>query len=167
MPRPPIPRFVEHLPNATYFKPVGVPMRALQEVALTVDELEALRLKDLEGLEQEEAARQMGVARTTFRRVLVGARAKVASALVEGKAIRIAGGPFRTRWTCPYCGSHSGEPAAGASDSAGATPPAGKALPEESDAGVCSPDVGGRRGRRCRHCGRVVPIDPGYRPGQA
>ncbi|MEW6546119.1 MAG: DUF134 domain-containing protein [Bacillota bacterium] len=94
MPRPPIPRFVEHIPEVTYFKPAGIPLRQLEEVELTVDELEAIRLKDMEGLEQEEAAARMGIARTTFRRVLVSGRAKVAEALVQGKAIRIQGGAF-------------------------------------------------------------------------
>lgn len=94
MPRPPIRRFVEHLPPATYFKPAGLPLRNLDEVTLHVDELEALRLKDLEGLEQAEAAARMGIARTTFRRVLVAARGKLADALVHGKAIRIEGGAF-------------------------------------------------------------------------
>ncbi|MDI6893521.1 MAG: DUF134 domain-containing protein [Bacillota bacterium] len=94
MPRPPIPRLVEHIPEVTYFKPAGIPLRLLEEVELTVDELEAIRLKDIEGLEQEEAAGRMGIARTTFRRVLVSARAKIAEALVRGKAIRIEGGTF-------------------------------------------------------------------------
>lgn len=107
MPRPPIRRYVEYLPHVTHFKPAGVPLRELEEVELTVDELEALRLKDLEGLEQEEAAAHMGVARTTFRRVLVSARAKVVEALVQGKAIRIQGGSFvhvTSGVVCPDCG---------------------------------------------------------------
>lgn len=106
MPRPPIPRFVERVPQITYFKPAGVPLRQLEEVALTVDELEALRLKDLEGLEQEEAAERMGIARTTFRRVLVSARSKIADALVHGKAISIQGGPIAVsyRLVCADCG---------------------------------------------------------------
>lgn len=108
MPRPPLDRFVEHLPRVTYYKPAGIPMRDLDEVCLTVDELEALRLKDVEGLEQEEGAVRMGVARTTFRRILVTARAKVARALTEGKAIRIEGGNYQVttskRFKCENCG---------------------------------------------------------------
>lgn len=108
MPRPPLGRFVECVPRVTYFKPAGVPMRDLDEVCLTVDEIEALRLKDVEGLEQEEGALRMGVARTTFRRILVTARAKVARALTEGKAIRIEGGNYRVeplrRFKCEDCG---------------------------------------------------------------
>lgn len=113
MPRPPINRFVEHLPEVTYFKPAGVPLRALEEIQLTIDELEAIRLKDLEGLEQEEASARMGVARTTFRRILVGARAKIAEALVHGKAIRIGGGTFTPavrHFKCGECGAEFTEP---------------------------------------------------------
>jgi len=81
------------LPQATYFKPRGVPLRTLQQVALTVDELEALRLADLEGLYQEEAAGRMNVSRQTFGRIVEAAHKKVADALVNGKALSIEGGP--------------------------------------------------------------------------
>jgi predicted DNA-binding protein (UPF0251 family) len=78
------------------------------EVNLTVEELEAIRLKDLEGLEQEECAKQMGVSRATFQRILYSARSKVAEALVCGKAIRISGGSFQVpsiqRMQCLNCG---------------------------------------------------------------
>lgn len=69
-------------------------MRLLEEVTLSVDEAEAIRLKDLEGLEQEEGADRMGVSRPTYQRILVSARLKVADALLNGKAIRIEGGNF-------------------------------------------------------------------------
>ena len=69
-------------------------MRMLQQVALTVDELEALRLADLEGLYQEQAAQQMNVSRQTFGRIVEAARKKVADALVNGKALSIEGGPI-------------------------------------------------------------------------
>jgi predicted DNA-binding protein (UPF0251 family) len=81
------------MPQATYYKPRGVPLRALEQVALTVDELEALRLADLEGLYQEEAAGRMNVSRQTFGRIVEAARKKVADALVNGKALSIEGGP--------------------------------------------------------------------------
>jgi predicted DNA-binding protein (UPF0251 family) len=84
---------VAQLPQANYYKPRGVPLRMLQQVALTVDELEALRLADLEGLYQEEAAQQMNVSRQTFGRIVEAARKKVADALVNGKALSIEGGP--------------------------------------------------------------------------
>jgi len=94
MPRPPKCRRVAFLPGVTFFKPAGVPMRVLQETHLSVEEAEALRLKDLEGLEQEPAAQKMNVSRPTFQRVLASARRKVADAILNGKAIRIAGGNF-------------------------------------------------------------------------
>jgi len=86
-------RRVAQLPQVTYYKPRGVPLRMLQQVALTVDELEALRLADLEGLYQEEAAGLMNVSRQTFGRIVEAARKKVADALVNGKALSIEGGP--------------------------------------------------------------------------
>lgn len=72
---------------------------------MTVDEIEALRLKDVEGLDQQDAALRMKVAQSTFQRILVAARAKVARAIIEGKAIRIEGGCYYlTDFTrCPRC----------------------------------------------------------------
>jgi len=106
MARPPIPRRVEAMPEVTLFKPAGVPLRELEEVVLTVEELEALRLKDLEGLEQEECATRMNVSRPTFQRVLTSSRCKVADALVGGKALRVEGGHYRLakrRFRCRAC----------------------------------------------------------------
>jgi predicted DNA-binding protein (UPF0251 family)/predicted Fe-Mo cluster-binding NifX family protein len=77
-----------------YFKPRGVPLAELVEVYLTVEGLEALRLADLEGLGQAEAAGRMGVSRHTFGRVLAEARRAVAQAVVRGHALRVAGGDF-------------------------------------------------------------------------
>ena len=94
MPRPIKWRRVSFIPGVTYFKPAGIPMRALAEVCLTMEEAEAIRLKDLEALEQEEGAVKMNVSRPTFQRILNSARQKVASALLNGKAIRIEGGNF-------------------------------------------------------------------------
>jgi len=87
-------RRVAFLPQFTYFKPAGVPARMLEEVCLSVEEAEALRLKDVEGLEQEECATRMSISRPTFHRVLGSARTKVSGALLNGKAIRIEGGNF-------------------------------------------------------------------------
>ena len=87
-------RRVAFMPGVTYFKPAGIPLRALEEIRLTVEEAEAIRLKDLEGLEQEEGAEKMNVSRPTFQRVLALARQKIADALLNGKAIRIEGGNF-------------------------------------------------------------------------
>lgn len=74
------------------FKPAGIAARELEELCLGLDEAEALRLADLEGLYQEAAARSMGVSRQTFGRIVESARRKVASAILEGKALRLAGG---------------------------------------------------------------------------
>jgi len=94
MPRPIKWRRVAFVPNATYFKPAGIPMRVLEEVCLTVEEAEAIRLKDLEALEQEDGAEKMNISRPTFQRVLAAGRRKIADALLNGKAIRIEGGNF-------------------------------------------------------------------------
>jgi len=69
-------------------------MRILDEIRLTVEEAEAIRLKDLEALEQEDGAERMNISRPTFQRVLAAGRKKVADALLNGKAIRIEGGNF-------------------------------------------------------------------------
>lgn len=94
MGRQPSWRRVSFIPPITYFKPAGVRLAQLQEINLAVEEAEAIRLKDLEGLEQEECAQRMNVSRTTFARVLNSARQKMADALLNGKAIRIEGGNF-------------------------------------------------------------------------
>ncbi len=98
MSRPQKCRRVAFLPNVTYFKPAGIPLRDLEEVSMSIEEAEALRLKDLEGLEQEQGAAKMNVSRPTFQRVLASARQKVADALLNGKAIRIEGGNFEMTW---------------------------------------------------------------------
>ncbi|MBT8044491.1 MAG: DUF134 domain-containing protein [Verrucomicrobiae bacterium] len=89
MPRPLNPRRIRCLPAARYFKPRGIPMSDLEEVELAADELEALQLADAEGLYRAQAAEKMGVSRQTFDRIVRRARAKVASALVGGHALRI------------------------------------------------------------------------------
>lgn len=81
-------------------------MRDLTEVILSIEELEAIRLKDLLGLEQEACAEKMGVSRPTYHRILSSARAKVADALVNGKAIRVEGGNYQVstrRFRCGNC----------------------------------------------------------------
>ncbi len=92
MPRPTCPRKVGFTPSTTYFKPAGTPIGVLEEVLLGRDELEAIRLKDLVGLSQEQAALQMGVSQPTFHRLLVSAHQKLTDAVVNGKALRIEGG---------------------------------------------------------------------------
>ena len=90
-------RWVEHFPETTYFRPYGPPQPTNQTTILTIEELEALRLVDLEDLTQEEAAARMGVSRKTLWNDLQRARKKVASALVNGHAIRIQGGDYILR----------------------------------------------------------------------
>jgi len=94
MPRPRKSRRVTHVPGVTFFRPVGVPLRQLEEVCLAYEEAEAIRLKDRQGLDQERAAEKMGISRPTFQRVLAVARQKLADAVLNGKAIRIEGGDF-------------------------------------------------------------------------
>lgn len=95
MPRPRLRRRVWFQPNITYFKPAGIRMVNLEESILTVDEFEAVRLKDFLGLEQEQAAKKMNISQPTFHRLLLEARKKIADALTNGKAIRIEGGNFK------------------------------------------------------------------------
>ncbi|MEA1984476.1 MAG: DUF134 domain-containing protein [Euryarchaeota archaeon] len=92
--RPKNPRRIEHTPDVLYFKPRGVPLLDLEVVALAIEELEALRLVDLEGMQQEEAAQKVGISRRAFWDDLQSARAKVALALTTGKAIEIKGGNY-------------------------------------------------------------------------
>lgn len=92
--RPKCPRRVEQTPDVTYFKPRGVPLSELEVVSLTVEELEALRLVDLEDLRQEDAASRVGISRRAFWEDLKSARMKVALALSAGKAIEIKGGNY-------------------------------------------------------------------------
>ena len=97
MPRPRKDRYVQGEPTAEYFKPRGIPLSQLEEVRLTVEELEALRLADLEGLYQEAVSERMGVSRQTVQRMLNSARKKVATALTCGNALRIEGGNYTVR----------------------------------------------------------------------
>jgi predicted DNA-binding protein (UPF0251 family) len=127
---------VGFVPDAVFFKPAGIPAQELPEVALALDELEALRLADLEGLYHEQAAARMGVSRQTFGNVVAVARRKAADCLVNGKVLRIAGGTVqagerefvcgscRHRWQrrsgdalpahCPACRRATGRPGPGA-----------------------------------------------------
>ena len=92
MPRPCCLRRIGFKPCADFFKPAGVPVHALELVTLALDEVEALRLADLNGLYQEQAAEQMKISRATFARIVEEARKKVADALIHGKALRLEGG---------------------------------------------------------------------------
>jgi len=76
-------------PNVYYFKPQGIPLRELEEVVLLPDELEALKLHEVDGLEQIEASEKMKISQPTFARLLGSANKKVAEAIIKGKAIKI------------------------------------------------------------------------------
>lgn len=95
MARPKKKRVVRFEPGITYFKPRGVPLSELAEVDLAVDELEALRLVDFEGLDQTKAAKKMEVSQSTLQRILASAHKKISEALVLGKAIRVKGGDYK------------------------------------------------------------------------
>jgi predicted DNA-binding protein (UPF0251 family) len=115
MPRPYKCRRIGWEPAASLFKPAGLPGHTLEEVTLSLDELEAARLADLEGLYQEEAALRMEVSRQTFGNIVASARRKLADCVVNGKLLRIQGGPVRLagvrtfacgrcrrRWSLPF-----------------------------------------------------------------
>ena len=105
-------RRVSSMPESNYFKPRGIPLSVLEEIVLTVDELEAIRLADLDGLYQEQAAERMKISRQTFGRIIESAHKKVAEALVQGKALKIEGGEFEMASTRKFrCGDcqHSWE----------------------------------------------------------
>jgi predicted DNA-binding protein (UPF0251 family) len=109
MPRPRKPRFVSGYPTLKAFIPQGVPISG--ELLLSVEGLEAIRLSDFEGLDQEAAANLMEVSRQTYGRILAHARSIVSKALVTGKALRIEGGDyeFRGRGRRRYRGGRRGQ----------------------------------------------------------
>ncbi len=110
MPRPKKKRNIVCIPGISYFKPRGVPLRSIKEVAITMDEYEAIRLADLLGLAHEEAGKRMGVSRATFGRIVQNARRSVAEALVKGMAIKIEDGRYDSvedrivAYMCEECG---------------------------------------------------------------
>ncbi|WP_058484904.1 DUF134 domain-containing protein [Defluviitalea phaphyphila] len=126
MPRPIKCRKVEFFPENTYFIPLGKRKCDIEEIILKVEELEAMRLKDIEELNQEECAKKMQVSRQTFQNIIDSARKKVTIALTKGNAIHISGGNYtlgsckfkclncgeiydlndeHNRHICPHCGS--------------------------------------------------------------
>jgi len=92
MPRPYRCRRVRCVPDMNYFKPRGIPVDRLEEINLTLDELEAIRLADFDGLYQENAARKMNISRQTFGNIINSAHKKVADVLLHAKALKIEGG---------------------------------------------------------------------------
>jgi predicted DNA-binding protein (UPF0251 family) len=154
MPRRPVEREVYGLPRVQLFKPAGIPARELDIVRLAVDELEAMRLVDGQGMSHEEAAAFLGVSRQTVGRILESGRRKVTDALVGGKGLAIGGGRYRlavcelrcvdcdSRWSaerlypamsCPSCGSSVVRLGASPEEPAAETGPfasSGQATPE-------------------------------------
>lgn len=92
VPRPCRARIICCNPGSDYFKPRGIPMSKLEEVILNIDELEAIRLADLESLYQEDAAKKMNISRQTFGNIINSAHKKIADALLNAKALKIKGG---------------------------------------------------------------------------
>lgn len=89
MPRPRLNRKINFNPDVNYFKPQGVPMSLLEVVELTLEESEALRLKNIENLKQEDCAKLMHTSQSTFQRILTKAYNKISDAIINGKAIKI------------------------------------------------------------------------------
>jgi len=89
MPRNKIPRCIGFEPEVCYFKPRGIPLRSLEEIILMPDEVEAMKLYEVDELEQVEAAKKMKISQPTFARILSSANKKVSEALIKGKAIRM------------------------------------------------------------------------------
>jgi uncharacterized protein len=108
MPRPRRNRFVYEPPLFTEFKPVGIAAKSLLRNRLTLDEYEAVRLADYQGYSHEEAAAEMQISRSTFSRLVVVARKKIADSMVNGKALSIEGGNIHFRYNiirCLNCGN--------------------------------------------------------------
>jgi predicted DNA-binding protein (UPF0251 family) len=107
MSRPKYCRRVGCVPDKNYFKPRGIPASLLEEVVLSLDEFETIRLADFEGLYQEEGARKMNISRQTFGRIIETAHKKIADVLINGKALKIEGGEVSVEdmkhARCPRC----------------------------------------------------------------
>ncbi|HNX18061.1 MAG TPA: DUF134 domain-containing protein [Methanoregula sp.] len=101
--RPRLRRIVTSAPESRCYKPCCHPEESGNEISLLPDEIELIRLIDLEGLEQEEAAERLGVSRKTAWRDLHEARRKIADALVNGKGIEMAGCTKAAEGRCPKC----------------------------------------------------------------
>ena len=92
--RPVLDKIVNTIPLFVYYKPYGVSLEKLDELILTLEEIETLNLKDRQDLDQKDAARKMGISRSTFQRILKSARKKVITAIIEGKALKFEGGNY-------------------------------------------------------------------------
>ncbi|MBN2402056.1 MAG: DUF134 domain-containing protein [Spirochaetes bacterium] len=101
MSRPKCCRKIGCAPDNKYFKPRGIPFAQINAIILTLDEFEAIRLADMEGLYQEKAAEKMNISRQTFGRIIESAHKKVADVLINGKALKIEGGEVSMDKTKP------------------------------------------------------------------
>ena len=101
MPRPKCNRQICGVPDKNYFKPRGMPSVDLEEVVLSLDEFEAIRLADCEQLYQEDAAGRMNISRQTFGRIIKAAHKKIADVLINAKALKIEGGKVTLSETVP------------------------------------------------------------------
>lgn len=90
--RPKKTRWIKRLPSERCFRPICKPLDQVKYVCLTLDEFEAVRLADLGGLKQIDAAKRLKISRPTFSRIVSSARNKIADGLVNIKAIKIEGG---------------------------------------------------------------------------
>ena len=87
--RPRLCRRINFQPHVHHFKPQGTPLRNLDVIELSIEEVEALRLKNIKDLDQIECAKLMKTSQSTFQRILTSAYKKISQAIIEGKAIRI------------------------------------------------------------------------------
>ena len=153
MPRPFKCRYIRCEPDVSYFKPRGIPLVRLEEVNLTVDEFESVRLAYVEELYQDEAAKKMNVSRQTFGNIVKSARRKIADALVKGKAIKIKGGVYHMadmrKFKCYECG-HVSETAYGTAMPGECPKCQSKNIHRaEEERGYARGQGRGRGGRRC------------------
>ena len=108
MPRPKSRRLIYNPPLYRGFKPLGVKGRDLSDLEMSLDEFEALRLADYEGLSQEDAALEMAISRSTFSRLIESARRKSSQFLIQGRRLLIGGGPVHFKknlFRCSDCGA--------------------------------------------------------------
>jgi len=142
-------RRIEYMPTVLKFSPSDADVSKGVNV-LKFEEIEAIRLKDLEGMEQAECASQMEVSRPTFQRILLSAREKIADSLINGKEIQIEGGHY-TRNICPLrcldCGREWNESLENIEQSQAENPICPKCHSEHLQ---CCPDDPSERGNQCR-----------------
>lgn len=143
-------RKIRFFPEITYFKPAGVPLRNLEEVILNLDELEAMRLAELDDLDQEKSAEKMEISRITFQRILHSAHKKIAESLIYGKAIRMGGGEVIMP-NLDQTGPQGQGPMTGRGRGQGWGPKKGQGLggSEECICSKCAEKVTHRRGIPC------------------